>query len=149
MVRCYGNLYSQARVEALEKLDVLPQLADATELKSKILFSVVVVSRNDRPGSSPTTCNPENCGPFSVGVQVDAGYVEPEKGTSQTAVVLPDAGRFSAHRAGSFHLHLHEEDRGHIRFDPMHRGIVYISEVLRVLIHCRVIARKIYFDHSS
>lgn len=44
LVRCYGNLYSQARVEALEKLDMLPQLADATELKSKILFSVVVVS---------------------------------------------------------------------------------------------------------
>ncbi|XP_060880536.1 uncharacterized protein LOC132952291 [Metopolophium dirhodum] len=44
LVRCYGNLYSQARVEALEKLDVLPQLADATELKSKILFSVVVLA---------------------------------------------------------------------------------------------------------
>jgi hypothetical protein len=44
LVRCYGNLYSQARVEALEKLDTLPQLVDATELKSKILFSVVVVS---------------------------------------------------------------------------------------------------------
>lgn len=44
LVRCYGNLYSQGRVETLEKLDTLPQLVDATELKSKILFSVVVVS---------------------------------------------------------------------------------------------------------
>jgi hypothetical protein len=44
LVRCYGNLYSQARVEALEKLDTLPQLTDATELKSKILFSVVVLA---------------------------------------------------------------------------------------------------------
>lgn len=51
LVRCYGNLYSQARVEALEKLDLLPQLVDAIELKSKILFSVVVVSKNEHDAS--------------------------------------------------------------------------------------------------
>lgn len=44
LVRCYGTLYSQARVDALDSLDTLPQLHDAVELKSKILFSVVVVS---------------------------------------------------------------------------------------------------------
>ncbi|XP_026685162.1 uncharacterized protein LOC108253426 [Diaphorina citri] len=43
-IRCYGNLYSQARVDALETLDALPQLRDAVELKSKILFSVVVLA---------------------------------------------------------------------------------------------------------
>ncbi|KAI5715380.1 hypothetical protein M8J77_015127 [Diaphorina citri] len=44
LIRCYGNLYSQARVDALETLDALPQLRDAVELKSKILFSVVVLA---------------------------------------------------------------------------------------------------------
>ena len=47
LVRCYGNLYAAARVDALDALDNLPQLKDADELKSKILFSVVVVSRFD------------------------------------------------------------------------------------------------------
>ena len=41
----YGNLYAAARVDALDSLDNLPALKDADELKSKILFSVVVVSR--------------------------------------------------------------------------------------------------------
>lgn len=44
LVRCYGNLYSQGRVNALEALDAISQLHGATELKSKILFSIVVVS---------------------------------------------------------------------------------------------------------
>ena len=47
LVRCYGNLYAAARVDALDALDNLPPLKDADELKSKILFSVVVVSRFD------------------------------------------------------------------------------------------------------
>ncbi|XP_073970957.1 uncharacterized protein isoform X2 [Rhodnius prolixus] len=44
LVRCYGNLYSQGRVEALNSLDALSQLKDDSELKSKILFSVVVLA---------------------------------------------------------------------------------------------------------
>lgn len=44
LIRCYGNLYSVARVDAMETLDGLPQLRDAAELKSKILFSVVVLA---------------------------------------------------------------------------------------------------------
>ncbi|KAK6618843.1 hypothetical protein RUM43_013234 [Polyplax serrata] len=42
LVQCYGNLYAQARVDTLDALDDLPQLATASELKSKILFSVIV-----------------------------------------------------------------------------------------------------------
>ncbi|KAK3918742.1 Mitochondria-eating protein [Frankliniella fusca] len=42
LVACYANLYSQARVDTLDALDALPALRDAAELKSKILFSVVV-----------------------------------------------------------------------------------------------------------
>ncbi|PSN48167.1 hypothetical protein C0J52_08734, partial [Blattella germanica] len=45
LVRCYSNLYAAARVDALDALDNLIELKDADELKSKILFSVVVVSR--------------------------------------------------------------------------------------------------------
>lgn len=40
----YGSLYYQSRPRALEALDSLPELHHATQLKAKILFSVVVVS---------------------------------------------------------------------------------------------------------
>ncbi|EEB10211.1 hypothetical protein Phum_PHUM025060 [Pediculus humanus corporis] len=40
LVRCFANLYAQARVDTLDALDNLPQLNNATELKSKILFSL-------------------------------------------------------------------------------------------------------------
>lgn len=44
LVRRYGNLYTQARVDTLDALDALPQLHDADELKAKLLFSVVVLA---------------------------------------------------------------------------------------------------------
>ncbi|EEC01665.1 hypothetical protein IscW_ISCW001706, partial [Ixodes scapularis] len=43
LIRRYGSLYAQARVDTLDALDALPQLRDADELKTKLLFSVVVV----------------------------------------------------------------------------------------------------------
>nr|CAD7196769.1 unnamed protein product [Timema douglasi] len=42
LVRYYGSLYATARVDTLDALDNLPPLRDAHELKSKILFSVIV-----------------------------------------------------------------------------------------------------------
>ena len=44
LVRRYGELYSQTRLETLDCLDRLPQLVNAEELKNKLLFSVMVVS---------------------------------------------------------------------------------------------------------
>ncbi|XP_076373021.1 uncharacterized protein LOC143257880 [Tachypleus tridentatus] len=44
LIRRYGNLYAQARVDALDSLENLPELQYADELKSKILFSVVVLA---------------------------------------------------------------------------------------------------------
>lgn len=44
MVGRYGALYHQWRPRALEALDALPDLGQATQLKAKILFSIVVVS---------------------------------------------------------------------------------------------------------
>ncbi|XP_042211919.1 uncharacterized protein LOC121859237 isoform X2 [Homarus americanus] len=44
LVRRYGNLYAQARVDTLDALDALPDLKNAEELKSKLLFSVVVLA---------------------------------------------------------------------------------------------------------
>ncbi|KAK8380326.1 hypothetical protein O3P69_016733 [Scylla paramamosain] len=44
LVRKYGNLYAQARVDTLDALDALPDLKNAEELKSKLLFSVVVLA---------------------------------------------------------------------------------------------------------
>lgn len=58
LVACYANLYSQARVDTLDALDALPALRDATELKSKILFSVVVVS--PRAGAAPRAPTPSS-----------------------------------------------------------------------------------------
>lgn len=43
LIRSYGNLYAQSRVETLEWLDKLTELRGADELKSKLLFSVIVV----------------------------------------------------------------------------------------------------------
>ena len=44
LVRRYGELYSQLRLETLDALDKLPPLVNSDELKIKLLFSVVVVS---------------------------------------------------------------------------------------------------------
>ncbi|XP_074599528.1 uncharacterized protein LOC141853908 [Brevipalpus obovatus] len=44
LIRKYGNLYAQARVDTLDSLNSLSQLKDADELKSKLLFSLVVLS---------------------------------------------------------------------------------------------------------
>ena len=44
LVRRYGELYSQLRLETLDSLDKLPPLVNSDELKIKLLFSVVVVS---------------------------------------------------------------------------------------------------------
>ncbi len=44
LVRRYGELYSQLRLETLDALDAMPELINSDELKNKLLFSVVVVS---------------------------------------------------------------------------------------------------------
>lgn len=43
LIQSYGGLYTQSRVETLECLDKLEELRGADELKSKLLFSVIVV----------------------------------------------------------------------------------------------------------
>ena len=45
LVRRYGELYSQMRLETLDALDKLAPLVNSDELKIKLLFSVVVVSQ--------------------------------------------------------------------------------------------------------
>ncbi|ODN02489.1 Mitochondria-eating protein [Orchesella cincta] len=44
LVREYGALYAQGRVETMDALDSLPDLIEADELKSKLLFSVIVLA---------------------------------------------------------------------------------------------------------
>jgi len=44
LVRRYGNLYSEGRLEALDALDAVGELADLNDLKLKLLFSIVAVS---------------------------------------------------------------------------------------------------------
>jgi len=44
LVRRYGELYSQLRLETLDALDKLPPLVTSDELKIKLLFSVVVLA---------------------------------------------------------------------------------------------------------
>jgi hypothetical protein len=45
LVRKYGELYAQTRLDTLESLDRLPELDNLDDLKSKLLFSVIVVSK--------------------------------------------------------------------------------------------------------
>lgn len=49
LVKRYGNLYSEARLDAMDALDELSDLADADTLKVKLLLSIVVVSHSRRP----------------------------------------------------------------------------------------------------
>ena len=44
LVASYVQLYSQARLDTLDALDKLVELRQAEELKSKLLFSIIVVS---------------------------------------------------------------------------------------------------------
>lgn len=46
LIQSYGGLYTQSRVETLDWLDKLEELRGADELKSKLLFSVIVVKIN-------------------------------------------------------------------------------------------------------
>jgi len=45
LIRSYNSLYSQARIDALDALDNIREMSNAEDLKSKLLFSVVVVCR--------------------------------------------------------------------------------------------------------
>ncbi len=47
LVRKYGELYAQTRLDTLESLDRLPELDNLDDLKSKLLFSVIVVSKKE------------------------------------------------------------------------------------------------------
>ncbi|CAF0765425.1 unnamed protein product [Didymodactylos carnosus] len=44
LIRSYNALYSQARIDALDALDSVSEMSDAEDLKSKLLFSVVVLA---------------------------------------------------------------------------------------------------------
>ncbi|XP_037067859.1 uncharacterized protein LOC119089298 [Pollicipes pollicipes] len=44
LIRRYGSLYTHGRAEAMAALDSLPELRNSEELKSKLLFSVVVLA---------------------------------------------------------------------------------------------------------
>lgn len=43
LIRAFNSLYSQSRIDALDALDNIREMSDAEDLKSKLLFSVVVV----------------------------------------------------------------------------------------------------------
>ena len=49
LIRSYNSLYSQARIDALDALDTVRQMSEAEDLKSKLLFSVIVVRSLDDP----------------------------------------------------------------------------------------------------
>jgi len=45
LIRLYNSLYSQGRIDALDALDNIREMTEAEDLKSKLLFSVVVVCK--------------------------------------------------------------------------------------------------------
>ncbi|CAF0942808.1 unnamed protein product [Adineta steineri] len=44
LIRSYNTLYSQSRIDALDALDNIHEMSNAEDLKSKLLFSVVVLA---------------------------------------------------------------------------------------------------------
>ena len=54
LVRKYGELYAQTRLETLESLDKLKELNNHDDLKSKLLFSVIVLSFRSVSGTVET-----------------------------------------------------------------------------------------------
>ncbi|ESN97983.1 hypothetical protein HELRODRAFT_177655 [Helobdella robusta] len=44
LIKRYGNLYSEARVDALDALENLPELSECDDLKTKLLLSIIVLS---------------------------------------------------------------------------------------------------------
>ena len=48
LIRSFNTLYSQLRIDALDALDSIRELSSADDLKSKLLFSVVVVREDER-----------------------------------------------------------------------------------------------------
>lgn len=96
LIRSYGNLYSQSRVETLEYLDKLEELRGADELKSKLLFSVIVVSsvcllagRGPRLLASLSRYAKQ-----TVGVPLAASHVGPDEGSREAHPA--DPARFDA-----------------------------------------------------
>ena len=57
LVASYVTLYSQARLDTLDALDKLGELRQAEELKSKLLFSIIVVSCLSLKSQSTLTHN--------------------------------------------------------------------------------------------
>ena len=57
LIRRYGELYLDSRVEALDALDGLAPLKGLDVLKLKILFSVIVVCRNNNNSNCIERCN--------------------------------------------------------------------------------------------
>lgn len=43
LIKRYGNLYTESRLDAMDALDDVPNMADCEDLKVKLLLSVVVV----------------------------------------------------------------------------------------------------------
>lgn len=57
LAEMYSALYDHAHLHTLDALDALPPLDDAPDLKAKILYSVVVVSKVRRLASPPFKSN--------------------------------------------------------------------------------------------
>ena len=44
LIKRYGNLYNESRLDAMDALDELPEMTGSDDLKVKLLLSIVVVS---------------------------------------------------------------------------------------------------------
>lgn len=91
LIQNYGGLYTQSRVETLDYLDKLEELRGADELKSKLLFSVIVVNSLLIEISAQ---NLNNVLVSSVGIPLFASYFYPNEGSHQEN--LTDSTRLDA-----------------------------------------------------
>jgi hypothetical protein len=129
----YESLYAQAKVDTLDALDILDELKGAEELKSKILFSVVVVNfhfffclekilrRQHFFLAVPPRCN--------------AGAEQEEGGDAETAASARNrhpvrrGGARGGRRARGQRRQLPQGDGRQIRPDPKRRGTIFSENV--------------------
>ena len=82
LVRKYGELYAQTRLETLESLDKLTELNDHDDLKSKLLFSVIVVRpRQHNPPNKHST--------FQLSFRSVSGTVETKRDQVRRILQVP------------------------------------------------------------
>lgn len=141
LVMKYESLYAQAKVDTLDALDILDELKGAEELKSKILFSVVVVIIQFKFNLFNNSTHflillnhfcafvsvvPPCC---DVGAEQEEGGVAEIAASARTGRPVQRGGEGGGRRARGQRRQLPQGDGRQIRPDAERRGTQFFSEI--------------------